>query len=273
MEVKTLFLQNKILYLKKEQLTFDKFPIRDKIDEESIISLAANIKKNGLLVPLAVRKNIDDKNKFNIVSGYRRYLALCFLGAEKFPCTVYSLTDSESYLIKLLLNDTPVKLDYFEISDALKILLKEKNYSECELCELLNISQSKLNLMLLPSVFEKSERKFLKDNNFSLNFITKLAKQNDKKRKIIINKIIAEQLDEKNSLKIIDDEQKPKPQKIACLKSDTIILNSVHRLAENLKNSGIDAKTEKKETENCTEYIIKVKKSVNQMTFDFTVKQ
>ena len=68
-----------------------KKPPRTKID--SIEDLKASIKANGLLQPIAVR--INNKNKFEVMAGSRRFKACKELGLEKIPCTIFHDIDDE----------------------------------------------------------------------------------------------------------------------------------------------------------------------------------
>ena len=100
MEVKTFYILPKIEKIKTEDITV-KDTLRITVAEENILNLASNIKKNGLISPLYVRKDINCPKKYILVSGYRRLKALSFLGVKTVPAVVLSLTDAEAMLLPL----------------------------------------------------------------------------------------------------------------------------------------------------------------------------
>ena len=73
-------------------------PNNPRTNIESIEDLKASIKANGLLQPIAVR--INDKNKFEVMAGSRRFMACKELGLKKIPCTIFhDIDDDKAYEI------------------------------------------------------------------------------------------------------------------------------------------------------------------------------
>ena len=68
-------------------------PNNPRTNIDSIEDLKASIKANGLLQPIAVR--INNKNKFEVMAGSRRFKACKELGLEKIPCTIFHDIDDE----------------------------------------------------------------------------------------------------------------------------------------------------------------------------------
>jgi hypothetical protein len=69
-------------------------PIRS--DDPSIQELARDIKKRGVLVPLAVTRD-----RF-IVSGHRRYAAAKLAGLKRIPCQILPITSRDPKLVELI---------------------------------------------------------------------------------------------------------------------------------------------------------------------------
>ena len=57
------------------ELSPNKFQPRKNFDEESLNELTNSIKERGVIQPIIVRKSSDNKTKFEIVAGERRWLA------------------------------------------------------------------------------------------------------------------------------------------------------------------------------------------------------
>ena len=62
--------------------------------DESFKELLESIKDNGLLEPLLVRPT--EEGRYELISGYRRKLALELLGYKEAECYVEELTDDEA---------------------------------------------------------------------------------------------------------------------------------------------------------------------------------
>lgn len=71
----------------------DLVPFKDHpykvIENEGMIELTKSISEHGILNPLLVRPLEGEDNKYEIISGHRRYFAAQKLGMRKVPCTVH----------------------------------------------------------------------------------------------------------------------------------------------------------------------------------------
>ena len=65
---------------------------RTKFDEDKINELSKSIKQNGLIQPIAVRKDKTDPGRYEIVAGERRWLAAQKAGLHNVPIVVLDLT-------------------------------------------------------------------------------------------------------------------------------------------------------------------------------------
>ncbi|EKX43909.1 hypothetical protein GUITHDRAFT_72636 [Guillardia theta CCMP2712] len=71
-------------------------------DETGIEDLANDIKNNGLINPITVKK--IDGNKYEIIAGQRRYLAMKLLNKESISCHVLNISDQKAEEISLVEN-------------------------------------------------------------------------------------------------------------------------------------------------------------------------
>jgi ParB family chromosome partitioning protein len=67
-----------------------------KVVDETLDEMKESIAKNGIIVPLVVRKK--DNGKYEIISGHRRKRSSELLGIEEVPCIVKELTDDEAII-------------------------------------------------------------------------------------------------------------------------------------------------------------------------------
>ena len=90
-----------------------KTPLRERANDEDITTLADSIKKIGLLHPILVRKVGD---KYQVVCGYRRYLACKMAGLEKVKCIVTH--DSEEGDLEKMLAENIARKDMSPLEEA-----------------------------------------------------------------------------------------------------------------------------------------------------------
>lgn len=90
----------------------------------SLATLAADMKKNGLVQPILVRPRTDGPG-YDLVSGHRRHGAAISLGWTSIDAVIRPMTEEEAYLINLTENVQREDLAPGEIADR-AILLREK---------------------------------------------------------------------------------------------------------------------------------------------------
>jgi len=90
-----------------------KTPLRERADDEDVVTLADSIKKIGLLHPILVRKVGD---KYQVVCGHRRYLACKMAGLEEVKCIVTH--DSEEADLEKMLAENIARKDMSPLEEA-----------------------------------------------------------------------------------------------------------------------------------------------------------
>ena len=73
------------------ELARNKYQPRSIFDEEKLKELASSIKKNGIIQPIAVRKNNSSSEPYEIVAGERRWLAAQKAGLHEVPITILDI--------------------------------------------------------------------------------------------------------------------------------------------------------------------------------------
>ena len=86
------------------ELARNKYQPRTIFDEVKLEELAQSIKKNGMIQPIAVRKNKSTPEPFEIVAGERRWLAAQKAGLHEVPIVILDLNDSESLEVAIVEN-------------------------------------------------------------------------------------------------------------------------------------------------------------------------
>ena len=120
-----------IVYLNSEDIIIRENQVFELQDDNYITSLAEDIKNNGLDNALIVRKL--ENNKYDLICGRHRLLALKQLNETKIPCIIQNLTDDESE-IKLINSNLNQRHNYklSELAKAYKIKkeILQKKYKD-----------------------------------------------------------------------------------------------------------------------------------------------
>lgn len=101
---------------------------RTNFNEEALQELASSIKELGVIQPITVRKL--GFNKYQLVSGERRFRASKLMGLETIPAYVRIANDQESLEMALVENIQREDLDPIEIALSYQRLIDEINLTQ-----------------------------------------------------------------------------------------------------------------------------------------------
>ena len=96
---------------------------RTVFETEDLEKLAESIKYNGILQPLTVRFNSD--NKYELISGERRLKAAKLAGLREVPCIILKTDSAQSAIFALIENIQRQDLNYFEEAIAINKLIEK----------------------------------------------------------------------------------------------------------------------------------------------------
>tara|TARA_R110001583_G_scaffold79163_1_gene214004 strand:- start:397 stop:1308 length:912 start_codon:yes stop_codon:yes gene_type:complete len=109
------------------------FQPRTNFSEESLRELASSIRELGIIQPITVRKL--GLNKYQLVSGERRYRASKLLSLETIPAYVRIANDQESLEMALVENIQRQDLDPIEIALSYQRLIDEIQLTQEQMSE------------------------------------------------------------------------------------------------------------------------------------------
>lgn len=136
-----------------------KQPRRD-FDEQALKELSESIKTHDIIQPVTVVKN--DNNKYQLISGERRWRASKMAGLKDIPAYVRSADDQQMLEMALLENLQREDLNAMEISFSYKRLMDECDLTQEQVAERMNKERSTvanyLRLLKLPPDIQKSLR-------------------------------------------------------------------------------------------------------------------
>ena len=147
--------EKKQLFAQIGDLNRNRYQPRINFDEEKIKELSDSIKKNGLIQPIAVRKDKIDKNKYEIVAGERRWLAAQKAGLHEVPIVILDLSDSQTLEVAIVENVQRQDLNVIEEAKGYQRLAKEFGYDQEKIAQFTSKSRSHISntmrLLTLPS--------------------------------------------------------------------------------------------------------------------------
>jgi len=130
---------------------------REYFNEEKLSELSLSIKKHGIIQPVTVRK-IND-NKYQLISGERRYRASKLSGLTKIPAFIRNNNDDNLLEIALIENIQRENLNSLEIAISYKKLIDELKIKQEELGERVGKNRTTINnylrLLKLPPSIQK----------------------------------------------------------------------------------------------------------------------
>jgi len=118
------------------------FNPRTNFEKEGLFDLRASIMEHGIIQPLTVRKMGNDK--YQLISGERRYRASQLAGLEKVPVYIRIANDQNMLELALVENIQREDLNAIEIALSYKRLLSECELTQDQLSE--KISKSRSNI-------------------------------------------------------------------------------------------------------------------------------
>jgi len=132
----------------------NKYQPRKLFDENNLEDLTKSIKERGMIQPIIVRKSNDDKSKYEIIAGERRWLAAQRAGLHEVPVVITIADDLKSLEFAIVENVQRHDLNPLEEAQGYKRLVDEFSYDQEKVAKFIGKSRSYiancLRLLTLP---------------------------------------------------------------------------------------------------------------------------
>jgi ParB family chromosome partitioning protein len=189
------------------QLSLDKIYVnpnqpRTNFDSNQIDNLVVSIKELGIIQPITVRKINDDK--YEIISGERRYRASKIANLESIPCYIKAV-EYETDLLKMSLveNVQRVDLDPIEIALTYERFINEYNLNIDAISRLVGMDRSTVSNYIRLLKLDPIIQSGIRDGFLSMGHGRALINVDDKKLQIeIYEQIISSKLSVRQTEKI-----------------------------------------------------------------------
>jgi len=163
---------------------------RTVFDEEALEELAASIKALGLVQPITLRE--VGKDKYQIISGERRYRASLKAGLETVPAYVKKATDENVMEMALIENIQREDLNAIEIALAFQTLIETYKLTQEKLSERIGKKRATianfLRLLKLPAEIQMG----LKDKKIDMGHAKLLLSLDDPSTQLMVYEQIVE---------------------------------------------------------------------------------
>ncbi len=279
----------KLVWLSTREIHLKNSAFIENISDSELISLTESIFENGILEPLIIRK-VSLKG-YELVSGFRRYLAAKRLKLRRVPCIVCTADDKTAALIRLSDNLCRFIPSYLEEAKEMHSVMATYNIPCEELAVKLGISRSELIKTLSVLKLDDEIKIRLKEASLSRDYALLLLSAPPKLRENALDIIIAEAMSLKQAERLISSmlvsataitqnigytplreetpplktERVEAPSPVKAQIGDLrLFSNSLTRLVDTMKTAGVKIKSESRETKKYTEYKVRIEKDAEQ---------
>ena len=137
------------------ELVRNKYQPRKSFNQENLDELTNSIKERGIIQPIIVRKSVDQKFKYEIIAGERRWLAAQNAGLHEVPVVITEADDLKSLEFSIVENVQRIDLNVIEEAQGYQRLINDFSYDQNKVAQFIGKSRSHvsncLRLLNLPN--------------------------------------------------------------------------------------------------------------------------
>ena len=240
------------------------FPLRPRVyyNAEAEAELTNSIAELGIVEPLTVC--YGDGDRYYIISGERRFRAAKALGLEEAPCVLAELDDLDAVLFRISDGFQHEELNYFEKAEYIERVSLSFSIEYSELAEKTGVPLQELRSFSRLLNIPPPMRRRMIENGLTERFARLLLHHaDDQEKKALLDEIIGDRLtlsQAKARSEEILQGKKPKRRILTFFRDLTVFLNTIEHAVDTMRESGIAANSEKRETDELIEYRITIPK-------------
>ena len=268
MEVRSFFKQKepkgKFTEISIDQITTNPHQPRKTFSPDSLAELCDSIKEYGLIQPITVRKGTY--SKYELIAGERRLRACTMAQMKTIPAIIIEVNNYESAAIAMIENLQRENLCFFDEAEGYSNLISDFNITQEGLAQKIGKTQAtianKIRILKLSPVVKK----IIKTNNLTERHARALLKlpteqmQLKALKKITENNFNVTQTDEYIDFLLAPKKPKNTQKSLRIFKDIRIFSNTIRQAIDMMNKSGVNAYSEKKETDEYIEYVVKISK-------------
>ncbi len=199
--------------IKIDSIEVNPFQPRTNFNEEALNELAGSIKEIGVIQPITVRK--VDENKYQLITGERRFRAAKIANLHKIPAFIRTADDQAMLEMALVENIQREDLDAIEVAISYQRLIEECQLTQEKMSERVGKKRATisnyLRLLKLPAEIQLG----IRDKKISMGHARALINIDDEEKQLkAYYRIIDEGLSVRKTEEIIRElNQKSTPKK------------------------------------------------------------
>lgn len=259
----------RLVFISPEKILPNKYQPRKEFDESKLYELSQSIREHGILQPLTVKQT--DKDTYELIAGERRLRAAKLIGLSSVPVIIKRFSREESMVLSIIENIQRHDLSPFEEAESYRRLLEECHLTQEELAKRLGKNQSTVANKLRLLKIEPELRRLISENGLTERHARCILKLEDYElREEAVNEIISKNLNVAQTeglvltlLGEVKKKNKRNSAKLRCIslfKDMRIFSSTINQTVDLIRQSGLPVKSNKKETEDFIEYVIRVDK-------------
>ena len=148
-------------------LVRNKLQPRKNFDKENLEELTSSVKERGVIQPIIVRQSADQKNKYEIIAGERRWLAAQNAGFHEVPVVITEADDLKSLEFAIVENVQRHDLNSIEEANGYQKLIDEFGYDQEKVAKFIGKSRSHVSNCLRLLTLSKQIIDLIETNKLS----------------------------------------------------------------------------------------------------------
>ena len=245
--------EQKVLWLPPEDIRPNPAQPRRTFSEAELEGLAESIRHHGVLQPLTVRRTPEG---WELVAGERRLRAAVLAGLTSVPCLERTADSRTSAALALVENLQRQDLHYLEEAEAIAAFLTRSGLTQEAAAEQLAMSPSALANKLRLLRLSEACRAVVTEGNLTERHARCLLRLADEGERLsAARRFVSAGLNVAQAERYVDHRLEilqstpPAGRRAYIIKDVRLFLNSVDRGLRLIRDAGVDARTERQETD------------------------
>ena len=226
-----------LVKLPVEWLQRGKYQPRREMDNEALEELANSIKAQGVMQPIVVRpvqNPSNEKVRYEIVAGERRWRATQLAGLDTIPAVVREVTDDAAIAMALIENIQRENLNPIEEAFALQRLKDEYELTHQQVADAVGKSRVTVTNLLRLMTLKDEVRRMLERGDLEMGHARALLSLKEDAQRDAAKTVVGKGLSVRQTEALVRNlqEQANNPEKVVA--AETVVSPDIRRLQDDL---------------------------------------
>lgn len=229
--------EKQVLQIPLELIKENPFQPRKQFDKEALEELAQSIQSYGLIQPVILLRKNDEE--FILVAGERRLRACKLLNQKNIKAIVSDENEEKLRELALIENIQRQDLNPIDLANSYKELIDYHKITQDELAKIIHKSRPQITNTLRLLNLSKETQDLIAQGKISQGHAKTLIGLSSKDEKMVVDTIIGQKLNTKETEKIIQNIKKPQKN---FKKEEIHFSKELETIKKFLSKLGIDSK-------------------------------